>query len=339
MIEAVRGSWTRIVLAERTGVFAVALGVMLVVALAFGLTQGAARVPLSDLGAALLDPAHPSHAVLTAVRMPRLLCAALVGSSLAVAGALLQTAVRNPIADPGILGVSAGAALATLTGILFVPGHPEIFPALGFAGGLCAMGVLLVASGSAPGRDHPLRLVLCGVALQSLFFAGVSLLTFLFAERAPSFVSFTIGSLHGAGWREVWIVCVPTLIGVGASLAMRRPLDALLLDDESAGGIGLPVRSVRLAVSGVGALLCAGAVAVAGLVGFVGLVVPNAVRLLVGPGHRALLPLSALAGGSLVLLADTGARTLAAPVELPVGVPLACVGAPYFLHLVWKLRE
>lgn len=338
MIDAARAAWTRIALAERTAVWAVALGMTLVAALAFGLTQGAAQVPLSQLGSALIDPAHPSHAVVSAVRLPRLVCAALVGSSLAIAGALLQTAVRNPIADPGILGVSAGAALATLAGILFFPGHPEIFPLLGFGGGLSAMAVLLVASGSAPGRDHPLRLVLCGVALQSLFFAGVSLLTFLFAERAPSFVSFTIGSLHGVGWREVWILCVPALAGAAAALALGRPLDAMLLDEGSASGVGLSVRNVRLAISSLGALLCAGAVAVAGLVGFVGLIVPNAVRLLVGPGHRALLPLSALAGSALVVLADTGARTLAAPVELPVGVPLACVGAPYFLHLVWKLR-
>lgn len=200
------------------------------------------------------------------------------------------------------------------------------------------MGTLLVASGSAPGRDHPLRIVLCGVALQSLFFAGVSLLTFLFAERAPSFVSFTIGSLHGAGWREVRIIGGPALVGCIAALAARQSLDVMLLDEGSASGVGLPVRRVRLAVSSLGALLCAGAVAVAGLVGFVGLVVPNAVRLLVGPGHRALLPLSVIAGSTLVVLADTGARTLAAPVELPVGVPLACVGAPYFVYLVWKLR-
>lgn len=338
MIAGAQRVRARLALAERTIVWSVTLSAALVVAFALGLTQGAAKIPLAELGPALLEPGHPAHAVLGSVRLPRLVCAALVGASLAVAGALLQTAVRNPLADPGILGVGAGAALATLVGILFFPGRPELFPLLGLGGGLLAMGTLLVASGSAPGRDHPLRLVLCGVALQSFFFAGVSLLTFLFAERAPSFVSFTIGSLHGVGWREVWLISAPASIGVAAALAARRFLDVMLLDEGSASGVGLSVRNARLAVSSLGALLTAGAVAVAGLVGFVGLVVPNAVRLVVGPGHRALVPLCALAGSALVVLADTGARTLVAPVELPVGVPLACIGAPYFLYLVWKMR-
>lgn len=336
MIDVARGVWTRLALAERTVVWAVALSVALIAALAFGLTHGAAPVPLAQLLPALFDASHPSHSVVSSVRLPRLLCSALLGSSLALSGTLLQTAVRNPLADPGLLGVSAGAAVATLVGLLFFPSHPELLPVFGLCGGLAAMAVLLLASSGAPGRDHPLRLVLCGVALQSLFFAGVSLLTFIFAERAPSFVAFTLGSLNGAGWREVWILAVPACIGAVLALAAIRPLDVLLLDEGSASSVGLSVRNTRLGVACAAALLAAGAVAVAGLVGFVGLVVPNAVRLLVGPAHRALLPLAALGGSAFVVLADTGARTLAAPLELPVGVPLACVGAPYFLYLVWK---
>jgi iron complex transport system permease protein len=272
------------------------------------------------------------------VRLPRLLVASLVGASLAVAGALLQTAVRNPLADPGLLGVSAGAALAVLGGLLFAPAWPELLPLLGFTGGISAMAVLLLASAGSPGRDHPLRLVLCGVALQSLFFAGVSLLTFVFAERAPAFVGFTLGSLNGVGWREVGLVALPAAVGVGLASLSIRPLDVMLLDEQSASGVGLAVRRARIAVACIAALLAAGAVSVAGLVGFVGLVVPNAVRLVVGPGHRALVPLAALGGGAFVVLADTAARTWLSPIELPVGVPLACVGAPYFLYLVWKAR-
>ncbi len=338
MIDALRGAYTRLALAERTAVWATALGLALLVSLAFGLTQGAAKVPLAELPSALVDAAHASHPVVWSVRLPRLLVAALVGSSLAIAGALLQTAVRNPLADPGLLGVSAGAALAVMTALLFLPAFPELLPLFGFGGGIAAMAVLLLASAGAPGRDHPLRLVLCGVALQSLFFAGVSVLTFLFAERAPSFVGFTLGSLNGVGWREAGIVAVPAIAGAALALLATRPLDVMLLDEASASGVGLSVRNARIGVACVGALLAAGAVAVAGLVGFVGLVVPNAVRLLVGPGHRALLPLAALGGSAFVVLADTAARTVLAPVELPVGVPRACVGAPYFLYLVWKFK-
>lgn len=338
MIDALRGAATRLALADRAGVWAVALGLALAVSLAFGLTRGAANVPIAELPAALVDSSHPLHAVVFSVRLPRLGVAAFVGAALAVAGALLQTAVRNPLADPGLLGVSAGAALAVMCGLLFAPGWPEILPLLGFVGGIGAMGVLLVASSGAPGRDHPLRLVLCGVALQSLFFAGVSVLTFLFAERAPSFVGFTLGSLNGVGWREAGLVAVPALVGIVLALASIRALDVMLLDESSASGVGLDVRKARIGVACIGALLAAGAVSVAGLVGFVGLVVPNAVRLVVGPAHRLLVPLAALGGGAFVVLADTVARTAVAPIELPVGVPLACVGAPYFLYLVWKAR-
>ena len=181
-----------------------------------------------------------------------------------------------------------------------------------------------------------LRLVLSGVAFQALAFATTSLLIFIFADRAPAFVAFVVGSLNGVGWRDVAIVVVPTAAGLTLAFAAVRHMNVLLLDDDTAGGLGMRVRRARLGLSCISALLAAGAVSVAGLVGFVGLVVPNGVRLLVGPDHRVLLPLCVLAGATLVILSDAVARTALAPLELPVGALLALIGGPYFLFLLWR---
>jgi iron complex transport system permease protein len=167
--------------------------------------------------------------------------------------------------------------------------------------------------------------------VQAIAFALLALLMFFFADRAPAFVAFTIGSLSGAGWGHVRLIAATTALGTALALAGARGLDMLLLDDESARSAGLSVRRARLASAGLAAVLAAGVASTAGLVGFVGLVVPNLVRILAGPSHRTLLPLSILGGAALTVIADTAARTVVAPLELPVGALLALVGGPSFL--------
>lgn len=313
-----------------------AVGVGLALAALASISAGAVPIAWRDLLGALGDRSHPSHPVLWQVRVPRALGGALVGTALAVSGALLQTVVRNPLADPGILGVTAGAGAAGLLAIVFAPEAPLLVPVAAFAGGLGAIAILGVAAWTSARSAGPLRIVLTGVALQAVFFAAVALTTFLFADRAPAFAAFTVGSLNGVGWSDVALVAAPTACGLALAAATLRAQNVLLLDDGSAGGVGLSVRRARFGLASISALLTAGAVSIAGLVGFVGLVVPNAVRLLVGPDHRVLLPIVALGGALLVLLADLGARTATAPLELPVGALLALVGGPYFLFLIWK---
>jgi iron complex transport system permease protein len=330
--------WRALRLAAPTGsaLWATVFGVALLLALAAAVRLGSVEAPISEWARALVQPDHALRGTLLDVRLPRIACAAAVGAALAVSGTLLQTALRNPLADPGIVGVTAGAGLAALVGILFFPERPAWVPGLAFAGGLGAVSVVL-ALGRAGGRSAgPLRLVLSGVGLQAICFAGTALLTFLFADRAPSFVAFMVGSLNGLGWHEAMLVAVPTVIGLALAAALARPLDVLLLDDATAGGLGVSVRRARFGTAALGAWLAAGAVSVAGLVGFIGLVVPNGVRLLVGPEHRDLLPIAALAGATLAIAADTAARTLAAPIELPVGALLALIGGPYFLFVLWR---
>jgi iron complex transport system permease protein len=308
----------------------------LMAAVVTSLGVGAARLHASDVPGALLSSAHPLHAVLWEVRLPRIVTAALVGASLAVAGALMQTVVRNPLADPSLIGVSAGAGVAALIGIVLLPEIALLLPFLAFGGAMVSAAVVLLAAESGPRAKGPLRIILAGVAVQSILFACVALITFLFADRAPAFVAFTVGSLSGCGWREASIVALPALLGTGAALLSVRPLDLLLLDDDSAGGVGLSVRRTRVAMSCLAGLLAAGAVSVAGLVGFVGLIVPNWVRILVGPEHARALAPCAIGGATLVVVADALARTLVAPLELPVGALLALLGGPYFLVILWR---
>lgn len=314
----------------------VALAVLLAGAMLAMLGIGAARIPAGELVSALLDDAHPSHALLLEVRAPRVALAALVGAALGLAGALVQTSVRNPLADPGLLGVTAGAGLGALIWLVFAPTHAFGLSAAAMLGGLAAVAPVLSLSASASGPGAAARLILVGVAINALFGSAIALITFFFADRAPAYVAFTVGSLNGRGWPDVRIVAPVLAAGGLCAVLLHRPLDALLLDDTTARGLGVPVRALRIGACALAAALTGAAVAVAGLVGFVGLVIPNVVRMWVGPEHARLLPLCALGGALLALLADTVARTAAVPLELPVGALLAVIGGPYFLWLVLR---
>lgn len=313
----------------------VALVLGLLAAVALSLMLGAVHVPSREIVQAALDPAHPHHTVVWEIRAPRIVAAVFTGSALAVAGALMQTVVRNPLADPGIVGVSAGAGVAALLAIVLVPAMSWLIPLFAFGGGTIAVTIiLLVAFGSR--RPGPLKIILSGVAVQSVLFSVIALITFFFADRAPAFAAFTIGSLNGTGWSEARLSIAPAAIGIFLAIAGSRPLNVLLFDDATAGGVGLDVVRARIGASIVAALLAASAAAVAGLIGFVGLVVPNLVRIVSGPDHRRLIPLTALGGALLMLSADLVARTLVAPLELPAGAVLALIGGPYLLILLWR---
>jgi iron complex transport system permease protein len=318
------------------GFWAAALSAALAVSVLVSARLGPVAVPTADLWEALTREGHPLHVVLWQVRLPRVAAGALVGAALAVSGALLQTVVRNPLADPGLLGVNAGAGVAALLALVLLPDLAWALPLLAFAGAFAAVAAILIASWGPGRRLGPLAIILSGVAIQAVLFSIVALVSFVFADRAPAFVAFTVGSLNGAGWFEAGLVTPLVVLGVAASLLARRPLNLLLLDEASAAGIGVDVSRARFGACAVAALLAAAAVSVAGLVGFVGLVVPNWVRVVSGPDHRTLVPLSALGGAVLVVTADLLARTAASPLELPVGALLALVGGPYFLFILWR---
>jgi len=272
------------------------------------------------------------------LRLPRILTAAAVGAGLAIVGAIMQALTRNQLADPYLLGVSSGAALGAVTVLLL--GAAVVLPLAAFAGALLALAATLGLASSF-GRITPTRTVLAGVAVSSLAAAVTSFVIFWTAQGDSyrEVLSWLLGSLAGARWDAVLIAGGAVLV-LGIPLALTgKVLDAFALGDTTAASLGIPVQGVRWALLAAGALLTGALVSVSGSIGFVGLVLPHAVRLLIGPGHRALLPLSALVGAVFLVWADTLARTVFEPRELPVGIVTAMVGAPVFALLLARRRS
>ncbi|MFB6353975.1 MAG: vitamin B12 ABC transporter permease BtuC [Halobacteriales archaeon] len=271
--------------------------------------------------------------IVTTLRLPRIVLAAVVGFALASAGTVMQGFFRNPMADPSIIGVSAGAAVGAVATIALGVTVPMGLEAAAFVGGLvAAFGVYLIATEG--GRTPVATLLLAGVAVQTLLGAVVSLLLLLSGENLRQAVYWLMGHLHAASWGDVAVATPVVVVGVLAVLPYTRDLNALLLGEEDAHTLGVDVERTKRLLLAASSLMTAIAVAVAGIIGFVGLIVPHAMRLVVGPDHRILLPASALAGAVFLVATDTLARMGAA--ELPVGIVTAFLGAPFFLYL---LRE
>lgn len=286
-------------------------------------------------------PHHPQgDNALWKVRFPRVALAALVGASLATAGALMQGVFGNPLAEPSVVGVSSGAAvgasLVIVTGITWL-GNWTIAVAA-FTTGLAT--TLLVHSLSRAGRRTEIvTLVLTGIAVNSLAFTLISFATFIADTSArEQLVFWQLGSLNGATWQAVSAVAPFTLVGLAAAFVLAKRLDLLSLGDRSAAHLGVDVEKLRLVAIVVVALLVGASVAFSGIIGFVGLVVPHLIRMIAGPGHRLLLPASALAGGVLVICADLLARTLIRNADLPIGMITSLVGAPFFFWLLRRTR-
>ena len=286
--------------------------------------------------------------VLTAIRLPRVLLGMGVGGGLAVSGAVMQGLFRNPLADPSLIGVSSGAALAAVVTIVLGPVlmggwadalGPFLLPAAAFAGGVGAT-VLVYRLGTRNGQTSVATMLLAGIAINALAGAGTGLMTFIADDDQLRDLTFwTLGSLGGATWTQLAVVGPCLLGGMVAAPFLARPLNALLLGEGEAFHLGIDTERTKKQVVTLAALVVGAAVAVSGVIGFIGLVVPHLLRLAVGPDHRVLIPGSALLGGALLLGADVLARTIVAPAELPIGIVTALVGAPFFLWLLLRDRN
>jgi iron complex transport system permease protein len=318
---------------RRIGILTAA-GVFLIGTMSVGIGVGAVAIAPGEILAILAGAGSPEdRAILMHLRLPRLLLGAMVGGGLALSGAILQAVLRNALADPGIIGVSAGAGLVAVAVMIIAPEWMGFVPWGAFLGALMAA-LLVMALSWGTGSLSPLRIVLAGVALNALLGALMGLVMLIHADRVPAVLGWTLGSLSGRSWPELFRMLPLIVVGAIMALGSARLLTVLLLQEDTARGLGISVAWARLCLIAVAALLAAGAVSAAGLIGFVGLVTPHLARLLVGPDYRFLLPAAALLGAGLVVAADTAARTLAAPLELPVGSMLALLGAPYFLFLL-----
>lgn len=296
---------------------------------------GSAGYSVPEILKAVVSPDQsPIKIIVLSLRLPRMILAILIGASLAASGALLQSVMRNPLADPGTIGVSAGAGTAATTILLLFPGLSASVPVFAFGGAALAC-VLIYVMAWKDGVD-PTRIILSGVAINSVLGAYNSLLQLLNSDSLQGVLAFMNGSLSGKSWYQVKILAVYSIIGLILSFFCIRSANTLQLGDEMAKSLGLKVNASRVFLSAVSAFLAAATVSVAGMIGFVGLVVPHIARLLVGSNYKSMLPVSIVLGSVVLLAADTVGRTVVPGMEIPVGIIMSVCGGPFFLYMLRK---
>ena len=319
---------------------------------AFAMTVGSVQIPflttcrvlLSQLPLVDITPTWLSttETIILEIRLPRVILAGLVGAALAIAGATYQGLFRNPLADPYLIGVAQGAALGAVVGFLLpFDWHGMgvgVIPLLAFIGALVS--VAIVYSLARVGKTLPMTtLILAGVALGALWGSIVSYLIITSGEKMHGIIFWLMGSFSLSQWSEVKVVLPYVVVGVVIILLYARSLNVMQLDEEQAQQLGINVEKVKLILLAAATLITAAAVSFVGTIGFVGIITPHAVRLIWGPDHRFLLPLSVLSGAIFLILADLVARTALAPTEIPIGVITAICGAPFFLYLLRRKRR
>lgn len=335
----------------RNTVVLIVLGLLVVLAALLSAGVGQMQISVSEILASVahrlgLDwgtlPVHPhAESALWAIRFPRVLMAIVVGAALAAAGVMMQGVFGNPLAEPSVVGVSSGAAAFACTsialGLSFFGQWTTVVAA--FIGGLVATTLVYITARHG-GRTEVVTLVLTGVAINAIAGAVIALMTFLGDTSAREEIIFwQLGSLNGTLWFNVWIAGPIALLGIALAFTLTRKLDLLALGERPARHLGVNVESLRKQVIVIVAFLTSAAVAFAGVIGFVGLVVPHILRMALGPGHRMLLPASVLGGALLMLAADTVARTLVSNADLPIGMLTALVGGPFFFWLIRRTRR
>jgi iron complex transport system permease protein len=318
------------------------LGLVTLAAMVLNVGQGEYPIPPMEvlktiLGLPTLNPDYPF--IVNTLRLPRTVVAFGVGVGLAISGTILQGLTRNPLADPGIIGVNAGASVAAVTLIVLFPNVPLFALPVSAFGGALAVAILIYLLAWDKGSS-PMRLILMGVGIASVLGALTTLMvTFGEINSVSQALVWLAGSVYGRSWENVRALLPWLAVFVPLSLVLSTQLNVLNLGDDIARGLGIKVEWQRGLLLLIGAAMAGAAVATAGTIGFVGLMAPHLGRQLVGPTHEGLIPIAALMGGLIVVLADWLGRVLFAPIELPCGVITAAVGAPYFLYLLIRNRK
>ncbi|MDR7855763.1 iron ABC transporter permease [Tissierella sp.] len=308
---------------------------LFIVSFFFSVGNGAVKIsPLSIIKSIFVEQDTTNFQIIWNVRLPRTIVAALVGICLSLSGAILQGIMRNPLAGPNIIGVSSGGGFFALIILIIFPQYYYLVPIGAFIGALSA--TLFIYSLAWKEGVLPTRLVLAGVAVSSLFSAGSNGLMTFFPDRVQGVLGFMVGGLSAITWKDVRMILPYAILGVILLLFLPDKLNILMLGDEVATGLGLKVERTRFLFIIISSLLAGAAVSVVGLLGFVGLIVPHMARLFVGSDYRYLFPGTLFFGGSIVMICDTLARILFAPTEIPVGIIMSALGAPFFLYLLRK---
>jgi iron complex transport system permease protein len=323
--------------------------IVLIAVAASSIAIGSTDIPFIDVFKAFMSrlfslsitPDYPAsmYTILFDIRLPRILMAGLVGAALAVAGAAYQGMFHNPLADPYLTGVSQGAALGAVIGFLIPASIPSIYiPLLAFMGAiLSAMSVFFIAR---TGKVLPITtLILGGVAVGAFLSSITSYLITVSGNKVHSIIFWLLGTFSIADWNSVAVTAPYIACGITVIMIFARPLNIMQLDEEQAQQLGINVERVKLVILLAATISTAAAVCFCGAIGFVGIIVPHAIRIIFGPDYRLLLPMSMLTGAGFLILADTASRTLLAPTEIPVGVITAIIGAPFFLYVLRKRKQ
>ena len=306
--------------------------ILFIASFVLSLSLGSADISLNNLVNLFNGEISTKEQILYNIRLPRTLVAALVGMSLATSGAILQGIMKNPLADPHIIGISSGAGLFGIFVLLAYPKAAHYVTPIAFIGAMGAAVLIYILAWK--GGIRPIRMILAGVAVSAFLGAGISALLIFYSDRVQSALMFMVGGLSARSWPHVEIILPYAIIGVIFAFLGARTLNIMQLGDEAAKSLGVGVEKARILLTATAALLAASAVSVAGLLGFIGLIVPHGARLLIGSDYKKLIPASAMLGATTLIFSDTMARTVFAPMELPVGILTAVLGAPFFLYLL-----
>lgn len=306
-----------------------------------GISFGSVDIPFSTLWDKTTDPV--AYSILWKIRMPRVILAALIGASLAIAGAAFQGLLKNPLADPYTLGISSGASVGAVMTIFLGISIPVLgvftLPVFSMVGAACTMIIVLTFARLVDRSMKMETLILTGIIFSSFLGSCISLMVALTGEQLREIIGWLLGSVSMRGWSYVQMVLPFMVIGTGIIWLTRRELNAMIYGEERAQYLGVNVKRSKYMILAGGSILTGAAVAASGTIGFVGLVVPHMIRLLIGADHRHLLTLSFLNGASLLVICDLVSRTIIAPIELPIGVITSFIGAPVFAYIFFKQRR
>lgn len=310
------------------------LGILLIAAICCAICFGSISVPVGEMIQGLLNHEGGKIGIIRDIRIPRVLMAALVGCNLAVAGVLLQGVMRNPLADPGITGISTGASVVVMLVMLYFPQASNSIPFFGFLGSMFAC--ILIYSLAWKHGISAMRIILAGVAVNAVLGGITSMISILNSDSLSGVLSWLNGNIGNKSWKEIRVMSVYTLLGLIASVPLASSCNLLALGDKNTKSLGKNPNVLRIIISVVAVFLAGISTAYVGVISFIGLVVPHVGRMIVGSNHKILVPFSALLGAFVLVLADTLGRTLTAPYEIPVGVIMSVLGGPFFLYLLRK---
>jgi iron complex transport system permease protein len=322
---------------SRSRIVVIVTVLLALVAAIIAIGLGSVFIPISDILSTIFSSSSKAvnATIIWDIRLPRVLLAMVIGANIAISGALLQAVMGNPLADPGLTGVTSGAAACVLVIMLAAPQYTEFIPIAAFVGGLIAAGIVYALAWRRTGIS-PVTIILSGVAVNALCGGVIGLLTIMYSDRLPAAVQWLNGSLAAKGNNALMMVLPYAIVGWILSFFAIRKANIIRLGDQVASNLGENVNQIRILLSLLAVFLAAISVAAIGMIGFVGLVVPHMARMLVGSDYKYLLPMSMALGALVLLIADTGGRTLFTPLDIPSGILMAVIGGPYFLYLMRK---